>query len=58
MIFEIDRMIYEGRIVQIEFKSLFQTPTINELEIVATNSANGSMHKLTEDQLRAVKRSG
>ncbi|CAF0814063.1 unnamed protein product [Adineta steineri] len=42
---------------KIEFKSLFQTPTLNELEIVSTNP-DGSSIKLNEEQLKAVKQTG
>ncbi len=42
---------------QIEFKSLFQTPTLNELEIVSTNP-DGSSIRLNEEQLKAVKQTG
>ncbi|CAF0727699.1 unnamed protein product [Didymodactylos carnosus] len=37
--------------------SLFQLPTLNELEQVATNE-NNSLKKLTVDQLESVKKSG
>lgn len=43
--------------VQIEFTSLFQTPTLNELEMLATNT-NGSPIKLNDPQLEAVKQTG
>ncbi|CAF4238218.1 unnamed protein product, partial [Rotaria sp. Silwood2] len=42
---------------KIEFKSLFQTPTLNELEIVSTNP-DGSSLRLNEEQLKAVKQTG
>ncbi|CAF4746596.1 unnamed protein product [Rotaria sp. Silwood1] len=42
---------------KIEFKSLFQTPTLNELEAVSTNS-DGSSLKLNEEQLKAVRQTG
>jgi len=42
---------------RIQFNSLFQTPTLNELEIVSTNP-DGSPIKLNEEQLKAVKESG
>ncbi|CAF4263082.1 unnamed protein product, partial [Adineta steineri] len=42
---------------KIEFKSLFQTPTLNELEIVSTNP-DGSSIRLNEEQLKAVKQTG
>ncbi|CAF4754963.1 unnamed protein product, partial [Rotaria sp. Silwood2] len=42
---------------KIEFKSLFQTPTLNELEAVSTNP-DGSSLKLNEEQLKAVRQTG
>lgn len=42
---------------RIEFNSLFQTPTLNELEIVSTNP-DGSSIKLNEEQLKAVRKTG
>ncbi|CAF4278016.1 unnamed protein product, partial [Rotaria sordida] len=41
----------------IEFESLFQTPTLNELEAVSTNP-DGSSLKLNEEQLQTVKQTG
>ena len=49
--------IDDGDFLQIEFKSLFQTPTINELEIVSTNT-DGSMLTLNEEQRRTVQQTG
>ncbi|CAF1139101.1 unnamed protein product [Rotaria sordida] len=42
---------------KIEFESLFQTPTLNELEAVSTNP-DGSSLKLNEEQLQTVKQTG
>jgi hypothetical protein len=42
---------------KIEFKSLFQTPTLNELEIVSTNP-DGSSIRLNQEQLKAVRQTG
>ncbi|CAF0780260.1 unnamed protein product [Adineta ricciae] len=42
---------------KIEFRSLFQTPTLNELEIVSTNP-DGSSIKLNKEQLQAVEQTG
>ncbi|CAF3805363.1 unnamed protein product, partial [Rotaria magnacalcarata] len=38
---------------KIKFNSLFQTPTLNELETLSTNP-DGSSKKLNDEQLKAV----
>lgn len=47
----------KSSIVQIEFQSLFQTPTLNELELVSTNP-DGSHIRLNANQLAAVQQTG
>ncbi|CAF1379311.1 unnamed protein product, partial [Didymodactylos carnosus] len=42
---------------EIKFTSLFQTPTLNELETLSTNP-NGSSKSLNDEQLKAVKQTG
>lgn len=42
---------------KIEFKSLFQTPTLDELEILSSNP-DGSSIKLNDAQARSVKETG
>ncbi|CAF4387471.1 unnamed protein product, partial [Rotaria magnacalcarata] len=42
---------------RIKFNSLFQTPTLNELEILSSNS-DGLPKKLNEEQLKEVKQTG
>ncbi|UJR35359.1 hypothetical protein I4U23_028116 [Adineta vaga] len=42
---------------RIEFRSLFQTPTLNELEMLSTNP-DGSSMKLNQEQLKAVQQTG
>ncbi len=42
---------------KIEFKSLFQTPTLSELEIVSTNP-DGSTIRLNQEQLKTVRQTG
>ncbi|CAF3352002.1 unnamed protein product [Rotaria socialis] len=46
-----------GESTKIKFSSLFQTPTLNELETLSTN-ADGSSKKLNDEQLKAVLQAG